>query len=62
MKLILTDQMKDGFNTAYIDKTYSSNLAYKPQFISNNYKEGEKNPKKKKGKSSKRIETSKYSA
>ena len=28
MKLILTDQMKDGFNTAYIDKTYSSNLAY----------------------------------
>lgn len=42
MKLILTDQMKDGFNTAYIDKTYSSNLAYKPQFISNNYKEGRK--------------------
>ena len=42
MKRMLTDQMKDGFNTAYIDKTYSSNLAYKPQFISNNYKEGRK--------------------
>ena len=42
MKHMLIDQMKDGFNTAYIDKNYSSNLAYKPQFISNNYKEGRK--------------------
>ncbi len=42
MKHMLIDQMQDGFNTAYIDKAYSSNLAYKPQFISNNYKEGRK--------------------
>ena len=42
MKHMLIDQMKEGFNTAYIDKNYSSNLAYKPQFISNNYKEGRK--------------------
>ena len=34
--------LKEGCLTAYIDKTYSSNLAYKPQFISNNYKEGRK--------------------
>ena len=28
--------------TAYIDKTSTSNLAYKPQFISNDYKQGKK--------------------
>ena len=30
--------LKEGCVTAYIDKAYPSNLAYKPQFISNNYK------------------------
>ena len=30
--------LREGFTTAYLDKAYSSNLAYKPQFISNNYK------------------------
>ena len=34
--------LKEGCVTAFIDKTYPSNLAYKPQFISNNYKEGRK--------------------
>ena len=34
--------LREGFVTAYLDKTYSSNFAYKPQFISNNYKEGRK--------------------
>ncbi|WP_442855395.1 DUF3427 domain-containing protein [Clostridium sp. Marseille-P3244] len=34
--------LREGFTTAYVDKAYSSNLAYKPQFISNNYKEGRK--------------------
>ena len=34
--------LKEGFTTAYLDRTYPSNLAYKPQFISNNYKEGRK--------------------
>lgn len=28
--------------TAFIDETHPSNLAYKPQFVSNNYKEGRK--------------------
>ncbi len=32
--------LREGFTTAYLDKTYSSNFAYKPQFISNNYREG----------------------
>lgn len=36
------EQMRRGFETAYIDENYSSNLAYKPQFISNDYKEGKK--------------------
>ncbi|MCM1537864.1 MAG: DEAD/DEAH box helicase [bacterium] len=35
-------ELRAGFETAYIDGTYASNLAYKPQFISNNYKEGKK--------------------
>ena len=34
--------LREGFITAYLDRTYPSNLAYKPQFISNNYKEGRK--------------------
>ena len=34
--------LKEGYTTAFIDRNYSSNLAYKPQFISNNYKEGRK--------------------
>ena len=34
--------LREGCVTAFIDKTYPSNLAYKPQFISNNYKEGRK--------------------
>ena len=42
MRPMLIDQIKDGFETAFIDKNCSSNLAYKPQFISNNYKEGRK--------------------
>lgn len=35
-------ELRNGFETAYINKTNVSNLAYKPQFISNNYKEGKK--------------------
>lgn len=33
-------ELQQGFTTAFIDAGVSSNLAYKPQFISNNYKEG----------------------
>lgn len=36
------EELKQGMTTAFIDKNVSSNLAYKPQFISNNYKEGQK--------------------
>lgn len=35
-------QLRAGFETAYIDGNVASNLAYKPQFVSNNYKEGKK--------------------
>lgn len=34
--------LENGLGTAFIDHTISSNLAYKPQFISNSYKEGRK--------------------
>ena len=33
-------ELKYGFETAFIDAGVSSNLAYKPQFVSNNYIEG----------------------
>lgn len=35
-------EIRAGIETAYIDGTYASNLAYKPQFVSNNHKEGKK--------------------
>lgn len=35
-------ELRSGFETAFIDGTVASNLAYKPQFISNNYKQGKK--------------------
>ena len=34
--------LEQGLKTAFVDHNASSNLAYKPQFISNNYKEGRK--------------------
>lgn len=34
--------LNEGLKTAFIDHNVSSNLAYKPQFISNNYKQGRK--------------------
>lgn len=35
-------QLHQATTTAFIDETYPSNLAYKPQFVSNNYREGRK--------------------
>lgn len=35
-------EIKNGLETAFIDKNFSSNLAYKPQFVSNNHLEGRK--------------------
>ena len=35
-------KLRNGFETAYIDGQVASDLTYKPQFVSNNYKEGKK--------------------
>lgn len=35
-------ELRNGFETAYINEAVVSNLAYKPQFVSNNYKQGKK--------------------
>lgn len=35
-------ELRNGFETAYIDGSVASSLAYRPQFISNNHKEGKK--------------------
>lgn len=35
-------ELQQGFTTAFVDQSVSSNLAFKPQFISNNYKLGRK--------------------
>lgn len=36
------EELELGLNTAFIDSTINSNLAYRPEFISNDYKEGKK--------------------
>ncbi len=36
------ENLRAGLGTAFIDSAASSNLAYRPQFLSNNYKEGQK--------------------
>jgi len=36
------DELRLGFESAYIDGSIAANALYKPQFISNNYKEGKK--------------------
>ncbi len=35
-------QLQQGLDTAFINADFTSNLVYKPQFVSNNYKEGRK--------------------
>ena len=35
-------ELGQGLRTAFINQNEQSNLAYKPQFVSNNYKEGRK--------------------
>jgi HKD family nuclease len=42
MKQEHLSELRDGLETAYIDGTVASALPYRPQFISNNYKEGKK--------------------
>ena len=36
------DELRRGFETAYIDGSIVSNESLRPQFVSNNYKEGKK--------------------
>lgn len=36
------NELRLGLETAYIDGSVASNIAYRPQFVSNNYKEGKK--------------------
>ena len=38
----MIQKLRNGLETAFVNSNVSSNLAYKPQFISNNYKEGSK--------------------
>lgn len=41
-KTIMYKELIKGFETAYIDGSIVSNTTYKPQFVSNNHKEGKK--------------------
>lgn len=36
------EEVRLGFETAYIDGSVVSSEAYRPQFVSNNHKEGKK--------------------
>ncbi len=38
----MIEELRKGFETAYIDGSIVSSAEYKPQFVSNNYKEGKK--------------------
>ena len=38
----IIQELRNGQETAYIDRRVASNLAYKPHFVSNNYNEGKK--------------------
>jgi superfamily II DNA or RNA helicase len=39
---MVTEELRQGFETAFIDYRTESNLAYRPEFVSNNYKTGQK--------------------
>lgn len=38
----MTELLQDGLQTAFIDRTYHSNLAYRPQFVYNDSRNGQK--------------------
>lgn len=38
----MINELYSGYRTAYIDGSVASNIAYRPQFVSNNHKEGKK--------------------
>lgn len=35
-------KIRDGVETAFVDYSYNSNLAYRPEFLSNDYRQGRK--------------------
>ena len=35
-------ELNKGFTTAFIDQSFNSNLAYRPELVSNNYRQGRK--------------------
>lgn len=39
---IKLNQLKSGLDTAFVDYTHNSSLAYRPEFISNDYQNGKK--------------------
>lgn len=41
-QLDLNKELYDGFQTASINAAYQSNLAYRPEFLSNNHEKGRK--------------------
>lgn len=42
LKPEVINELYSGFETAYINGNVASNVSYRPQFVSNNYKEGKK--------------------
>ncbi|MBD5475670.1 MAG: DEAD/DEAH box helicase [Lachnospiraceae bacterium] len=42
MNKSIINELYSGYTTAYIDGSVASNISYRPQFVSNNYKEGKK--------------------
>lgn len=42
MNQSMINELYSGYKTAYIDGSVASNIAYRPQFVSNNHKEGKK--------------------
>ena len=38
----MINELKRGLETAYINGSVASDIEYRPQFVSNNYKEGKK--------------------
>ena len=41
-KNIIIEDIRKGYTTAAINGAYQSNLAYRPEFISNDYRQGKK--------------------
>ena len=42
MKDVVIESLNKGFDTAFVDKEVKSNIVFRPQFLSNDYKNGKK--------------------